>query len=120
MDALKLVEIMREETGYEPYLDGKIISFGSYHYAYESGREGDCCVTGFSPTKQRISIYIIPGFSNYQSELEDIGKHKTGKCCLYVNKLADVDEKILRSIISHSVEDIKSRYPCRDEPPSQE
>ena len=116
-DAQKLIEIMQEETGYQPYMDGRIISFGSYHYRYESGREGDCCITGFAPAKQRISIYIMPGFSNYQDELSEIGKHKTGKCCLYINKLADVDEVLLRKIIKHSVEDMKSRYPCSDFPP---
>lgn len=114
-DALKLVEILQEESGYKAYLSGKIISFGTYHYKYESGREGDACVVGFAPAKAKISIYIMPGFSQFGPELEKLGKHKTGKCCLYINKLADVDETVLRTIVRRSVQDMQERYPCKDE-----
>ena len=115
-DALKLIDILQEESGYKPHLSGKIVGFGSYHYKYESGHEGDCQVVGFAPAKQRISVYIMPGFSDFQPELEKLGKHKTGKCCLYINKLADVDENVLRTIVRKSVEQMKEKYVCKEFP----
>ena len=115
-DAERLLKLMAQESGYEPYLDGKIVSFGSYHYKYESGREGDCAVTGFAPAKTRFSVYIMPGFSEYGPQLEKLGKHKHGKCCLYINKLADVDETVLREIVRSSVEKMKKNYPCQERP----
>lgn len=115
-DALKLVDILQEESGYQPHLSGRIVGFGSYHYRYESGHEGDCQVVGFSPSKQRFSVYIMPGFSQFQDELAKLGKHKTGKCCLYINKLADVDEDILRKIVRESVEHMQGKYDCKEFP----
>ena len=86
-DCKALVQLMEKESGYKANLHGKIVGFGLYHYKYDSGREGDAIVTGFSPRSQNISIYIMPGFSDYKKELESIGKYKTGKSCLYIKKL---------------------------------
>lgn len=113
-DSKTLVKIMEEESGYKAALCGKIVGFGIYHYVYDSGREGDAIVTGFSPRQQYLSVYIMPGFSKYQKDLEKLGKHKTAKSCLYINKLADVNEKILRKIIRSSVVEMKKKYTCRE------
>ena len=113
-DSKALVKIMAQESGYKARLHGKIIGFGQYHYKYDSGREGDAIVTGFSPRAQNITIYIMPGFSDYQKELESLGKHKSSKSCLYINKLSDINEKSLRKIIKHSVQVMKKRYECQD------
>lgn len=113
-DCFRLVQIMEEESGYKAMLGGKIVGFGIYRYVYESGREGDAIVTGFAPRSQDISIYIMPGFSKYEKDLEVLGKHKSAKCCLYIRKLADIDEKVLRRIIRDSVKVMKQKYECRD------
>jgi hypothetical protein len=112
-DCKALLKIMEEESGYKAALNGSIIGFGQYHYKYESGREGDWFVTGFSPRAQNLSIYIMPGFEDYRQDLEKLGKHKTAKSCLYINKLADINEKVLRKIIRHSVKVMQKRYPCK-------
>lgn len=105
---------MEEESGYKPVLNGQIIGFGMYHYRYDSGREGDWIVTGFAPRSQHISIYIVPGFSEYKKDLALLGKHKISKSCLYIKRLADIDEKVLRSIVKDSVDVMKKTYQCRD------
>lgn len=80
-----------------------IVGFGSYHYKSErSSQEGDWPLTGFSPRKQSLTIYVMPGFEHYQELLEKLGKHKTSKSCLYINKLSDVDMDILKKIIEKS------------------
>jgi len=79
-----------------------IVGFGSYHYKYESGREGDMPLVGFSPRKQSLTLYIMPGFDAYEDMLAGLGKHKLGKACLYINKLADVDDGVLRNLIKQS------------------
>lgn len=108
----QLVELMREESGQEPVLWGPaIIGFGQYHYRYESGREGDFMRVGFSPRKQNLSIYIIPGFKPYQAVLERLGKHKLGKSCLYIKRLEDVDISALRELVRQSLADMNERYP---------
>lgn len=108
----QLVELMREESGQEPVLWGPaIIGFGQYHYRYESGREGDFMRVGFSPRKQNLSIYIIPGFKPYQAVLERLGKHKLGKSCLYIKRLEDVDISALRELVRQSLVDMNERYP---------
>ena len=84
-----------------------IVGFGSYHYKYASGREGDWFLTGFSPRKQSLTLYIMPGFDRYESLLGNLGKYKTGKSCLYINKLEDVDRTILQEIIKQSVNHLK-------------
>lgn len=113
-DTLKLVKIMEEESGYKAALRDKTVGFGMYHYQYASGHQGDAIVTGFAPRKQNITIYIMPGFSRYESELEKLGKFKVTKSCLYINKLSDVDEITLRRIIRSSVKRMKEIYHCRD------
>ena len=112
-DSRTLVRLMEEESGFKPSLHGKIIGFGLYDYKYDSGREGVAIVTGFSPRKQNIAIYIMPGFSEYGKELEKLGKHKIGKSCLYINKLEDVDEVSLREIVGRSVSAMSEKYECR-------
>lgn len=108
-DAFKLLEMMREITGEEAVLWGSsIVGFGSCHYKYESGREGDMPLVAFSPRKQSTTVYIESGFDDYDALLDDLGKHKTGKSCLYMNKLADVDESVLRQLIQCSYEHTKS------------
>ncbi len=107
-DGLALLELMKEVTGEDPVMWGSsIVGFGSYHYRYESGREGDMPLVGFSPRKQSMTLYIMPGFDDYEEILANLGKHKIGKSCLYVNKLADVDEKVLRSLVRRSYEHMK-------------
>lgn len=111
-DALELLNIFEEATGMKPEMWGdSIVGYGSYHYKSDrSSQEGDWPLTGFSPRKQNLSIYIMPGFDNYKSELKKLGKHKTSVSCLYVNKLEDIDTKILKKIIKDSVKVMKKMY----------
>ncbi len=107
-DGLILLELMRDVSGLEPEMWGpSIIGFGSYHYRYESGREGDMPLIGFSPRKQSLSLYIMSGFDEYEELLGRLGKHRTGASCLYINKLADVDIGVLRELVSRSVEHMR-------------
>lgn len=110
-DCLELVEIMQEITGEPPKMWGSsIVGFGSYHYCYDSGREGDWPLVGFSPRKQALTLYIMSGFSRYGELMRKLGKHKTGKSCLYVKRLSDVDESVLRELITQSVEHVRKTY----------
>jgi len=110
-DCRAVVEIMREITGEAPVLWGdSLIGFGSYHYTYESGREGDWPLTAVSPRKQSLTLYIMPGFARYEALMAKLGKYKTGKSCLYVNKLEDIHLPTLRRLIAQSVEHIAKRY----------
>jgi hypothetical protein len=110
-DSLSLLGLMRDVTGEEAKMWGSsIVGFGSYHYVYQSGREGDWMLTGFSPRKQNLAIYIMAGFSDYGPLLEKLGKHKTGKSCLYVNKLADVDINVLRELVRRGVRSMRKKY----------
>jgi hypothetical protein len=113
-DSLELLPLMEKWTGYASYKVGTMIGFGQYHYRYDSGREGDFFVTGFSPRKQNLAIYIMPGLAKYPELLEKLGKHKLGKSCLYVNKLADIDLSILERLVVASVEDMQAKYECID------
>ena len=107
-DSQVVLELMRRITGEEPKLWGpSIVGFGSYHYRYASGREGDWFLTGFSPRKQSLTLYIMAGFSRYDELLAQLGKHKTGKSCLYINKLADVDMEVLEALVRASVEHLR-------------
>ena len=111
-DCRELVALMRSVTGKNPKMWGNaIIGFGSYHYKYKSGREGDWMVTGFSPRKQNISIYIMPSFSDYGAMMKKLGKYTTGKSCLYVKDLDDIDRKILRKLVQKSIVDMMQMYP---------
>ena len=110
-DCFQVLEIMKKITKEEPIMWGpSIVGFGSYHYKYESGREGDMCITGFSPRKQYLTIYILPGFKRYSELMKKLGKHKTGSSCLYINKLEDVDLKVLIQLITESVKYMKKTY----------
>lgn len=114
-DAEVLLQLFTQWTGWKAQMWGpSIIGFGSYHYRYDSGREGDCQVTGFSPRKASLSIYIMPGYRDMSDKLARLGKHKTGKCCLYVNKLADIDLDVLKEIVLDGVEYMKANYKVTD------
>ena len=109
-DSFKVLELMKNITKEEPIMWGpSIVGFGSYHYKYESGREGDMCITGFSPRKQSLTLYIMPGFERYEKLMKKLGKYKTGKSCLYINKLEDVDLKVLKTLITESVRYMKQK-----------
>ncbi len=108
-DGFTLLEMMREITGLEPEMWGpSIIGFGSYHYKYESGREGEIFLTGFSPRKQSLSLYIMDGFDGREDLLTKLGKHRKSTSCLYINKLADVNIDVLRELVQRSFEHSKS------------
>ncbi len=110
-DCRTVMTMMREVTGEEPRLWGdSIIGFGSYHYVYASGREGDWPLTGVSPRKQSLTLYIMPGFDRYESLMARLGKHRTGKSCLYVNRLDDVDPEVLRELVESSVAYMRERH----------
>lgn len=112
LDCLKLLEVFDECTGEKPAMWGKsMVGYGSYHYKSErSSQEGDWMMTGFSPRKQNLTIYIIPGFSKYQNELAKLGKHKTSVSCLYIKRLSDINLEILKKIISDSFVTMKKSY----------
>ena len=111
IDCFKLLEVCTAVTGEPPKMWGdSIIGFGQYHYKYKSGHEGDYFLTGFSPRKQNLTVYILAGFDKYQDLLNTLGKHKTSSSCLYLKKLEDVDKEVLKKLISQSVEDMKKRY----------
>lgn len=102
-DAYALLEIMRRATGVEPKMWGPaIIGFGRYHYRYDSGREGDMLRVGFSPRKANLALYLIAKDARFDAMLKDLGKHKTGGSCLYVNKLSDIDAAVLEQMVDHS------------------
>ena len=109
-DSFKIIEMMKKITKSEPKMWGdSIIGFGNYHYKYASGREGDWFLCGFSPRKQNLSIYIMSGFNKYENILRKLGKHKTGKGCLYVKNLEEIDLKVLENLIKQSVDYLKKR-----------
>lgn len=110
-DAFEIMQMMEDITGFRAKMWGSsIVGFGSYHYKYESGREGDAMKIGFSPRKANIVLYIMSGFEAYKDKLENFGKFKTGKSCLYINKLADIDQAILRDMIAADVEHMNAKY----------
>lgn len=111
-DSFAIKELMQEVTAAEPIIWGdSIIGFGRYHYKYASGREAEWFLTGFSPRKQKLTLYIMSGFEEYDELLGKLGKHSTGKSCLYVKKLADVDQDVLRELVSKSVAHMKETNP---------
>ena len=113
-DSERLMDIFTEVTGYQPKMWGpSIIGYGSYHYKYESGREGDFLATGFSPRKANLTLYIMPGYQDYQPILDRLGKHKLGKSCLYINKLDDVDEDVLKELIRTGLDDLNKKWPVQ-------
>jgi len=110
-DSLHVKEIMEEITGCPPIMWGpSIVGFGSYHYVYASGREGDWMATGFSPRKNALTLYIMTGFDHYDELMSKLGSFKTGKSCLYVKSLSDIDETVLRELIQRSFTYITTKY----------
>lgn len=108
-DSFIILEIMKKITGETPFMWGdSIIGFGDYHYKYASGHDASWFLVGFSPRKQNLTLYIMSGFTKYATLLNKLGKHKTGKSCLYINKLEDIKIEILENIIVESMEAIKS------------
>lgn len=115
-DAYKLIDLFSEITGLPPKMWGtSIIGFGTYHYRYETGHEGDAPIVGFSPRKARISLYLTTEEETRAFYLAQIGKHKAGVSCVYINKFADIKVKILKEFIAKSVELIREKYPVHDE-----
>jgi hypothetical protein len=111
-DGVGLLELMTKITGWDATMWGpSIIGFGSYHYKYDSGREGDFLRTGFSVRKANLVIYIMPGYSDFGEILGRIGKYKMGKSCLYINKLADIDLTVLEELVRAGLDDMAKKYP---------
>lgn len=111
-DAYRLLDIFTETTGFPAKMWGaSIIGFGSYHYKYESGHEGDAPLVGFSPRKAKISLYFATGDPDRERLLENFGKHTSGKACVYINKVADIDVEVLKSLINQSVQFLQETYP---------
>jgi hypothetical protein len=105
-DCITVLKIMKEATGARPRMWGSsIVGFGTYHYRYRSGREGDWFLSGFSPRKQDLTLYVMSGVEPYRALLGKLGKHKTGKCCLYIKRLADIDLAVLKQILGRSLRD---------------
>lgn len=110
-DAETLDRLFRRVTGFRPCMWGpSIIGYGKYHYVYDSGREGDFLATGFSPRQANLSIYIMPGYADFGPILDRLGKHRLGKSCLYVNKLADIDLDVLEELIAAGLDDLAQRW----------
>ncbi len=110
-DARELAKMMREITGAKAEMWGpSIVGFGRYHYVYESGREGDWMLVGFAPRKAALTLYIMSGFGQYQKLLGKLGKHRTGKSCLYIKRLDDVDRGVLERLIRSSVEHLRKTH----------
>lgn len=111
-DAHVLDDLFRKITSWTPKMWGPtMVGYGSYHYIYDSGRSGDCMATGFSPRKAALSIYIMPGYADFDEILARLGKYKIGKACLYINKLADVDMEVLEELIRAGLKDLEAKWP---------
>ncbi|MFD9625553.1 DUF1801 domain-containing protein [Peribacillus muralis] len=111
-DAYELLDVFTKTTGYEAKMWGpSIIGFGTYHYKYESGHEGDAPLVGFSPRKAKISLYFSPEDKKRGELLQIFGKHTSGKACVYINKVADIDKDVLKQLINESVKFLRDMYP---------
>lgn len=114
-DIQAINDMMAEMTEWAPKMWGKtIVGFGDYHYKYESGREGDFFRLGYSSRAQNITIYIMPGYQDFSEELSRLGKHKLGKSCLYIKRLSDVDEEVLKEIMQKGLDIMAEKYPLED------
>ena len=112
-DCQQLMKLMHRVTGKRAAMwGGSIVGYGNYRYKYESGRQGESFTTGFAPRAQNISIYIMPGFSQYSGLLNRLGKHKLGRSCLYIKQLTDIDEDVLSQLITESVTEMHQLYEC--------
>ena len=113
-DCYTLVKLMKKITGSPPKMWGpSIVGFGKYHYKYDSGHEGESCLTGFSPRKPSITLYVMPGLSDQTDLLPKLGKHKASKGCLYIKKLENVDMGVLKILIEQSVKHLRKKYPIQ-------
>ncbi len=109
-DVRAVMKMMESVTGEKPHMWGpSIVGYGSYHYEYASGREGDWFVTGFSSRKQALTLYLMTGFEGRKNLLAKLGKHKTGKSCLYIKRLSDIDTDVLRALIQDSADRMRRR-----------
>ncbi|GAB3314092.1 hypothetical protein GCM10027299_01830 [Larkinella ripae] len=107
-DCFRLAALLNEQTGFEPVLWGSsIVGFGSYHYRYESGREGDAPLVGFSPRKEALVLYLAADFEQKEALLQQLGKHKTGQGCVYFKKLEDIRIEVLNDLVANSVDSLK-------------
>lgn len=110
-EARRLVAIFSEVTGFAPRLwSGGMVGFGRYDYTYASGHSGRALATGFAPRKAEISIYIMPGYTDFSAILSRLGKHRKGRACLYLRRLSDADEAVLRELIAAGLADLASRW----------
>tara|TARA_R110002072_G_scaffold293232_3_gene462437 strand:- start:7657 stop:8079 length:423 start_codon:yes stop_codon:yes gene_type:complete len=110
-DSYRLIELMKDVSGEEPYMWGpSIIGFGNYHYKYKSGHEGDAPILGFSPRKAAISLYAFTGLDEHKNQLDSLGKFTMGKACIYVKKLEDIDEKTLIDVMKQTISFIETTY----------
>ena len=110
-DCRELVKIMKKVTGADPKMWGPtIVGFGEYHYKYDSGHEGYSCLTGFSPRKKNLSLYVMPGYASNADLLKNLGKYKAAKGCLYIKRLADIDVDVLKKLIKTTVDYLKKKY----------
>ena len=110
-DARRLVEIFRQETGFEPRLWATMIGFGSYAYVYATGHKGDALASGFAPRKAELVLYICSGSAAQEPWLARLGKHRQSKACVYVRKLADIDEAVLRQVIRAGLVELARHWP---------
>ena len=115
-DSFAIAKMMEEVTGAKPKMWGpSIIGFGSYHYKYDSGHEGDGPVTGFSPRKNALTLYILMGFEKHRDLMEQLGKHKTSKSCLYIKRLSDIHQPTLKKLIKASIKQLQDYTNSRKE-----
>jgi hypothetical protein len=111
-DARTLIALMRKVTKHKPRMWGPtIVGFGSYHYRYASGHEGDSALAGFAMRGRELVVYIAPAFEGRDVLLAKLGKHRTGKVCVYIRRLADVDLKVLETLVARSIADTRRRHP---------
>lgn len=114
-DSIALLELMKNVSGFEPYMWGSsIIGFGSYHYKYASGHQGDAPMLGFSPRKAAISLYVFTGLDEHLPQLEKLGKFKMGKACIYVKKLSDIDTAVLKNVMKSTLDFLENTYEVSD------
>ncbi|HLW40979.1 MAG TPA: DUF1801 domain-containing protein [Flavobacterium sp.] len=110
-DSFELIKLMKEVTGFEPKMWGPtIIGFGSYHYTYASGHEGDAPLVGFSPRKAEISLYVFTGAEEHEHLLENLGKFRKGKSCIYIKKLENIDQEELKKVMRETIQFVKEKY----------
>jgi hypothetical protein len=107
-DSLTILDVMKDATGAEPKMWGdSIIGFGDYHYKYATGRENDWFLAGFSPRKQNITLYLVTGFEQFSDLMQKLGKYKTGKACLYIQQIEDIDLEVLKELVKRSIRQMK-------------